>query len=309
MSNSLTEFHFLFQGQIDSLSNETKETLLEEAENIYKDAVDSMIDDPNMKNLFSWYNEPVTVHMILGKSNSNWGRDIFYFAQLSNKNELILHNFLSETNSFDYKQSPDPRFKLSWLIDKKLIAIDMNTIIPESLTIEHYIDAWAKRWVAEEFKIKEEHFSKNPVELVDFNEIYLRPDMNRFNTMIQTINSTQFTLELNECLFAYKNEKWFICASGLGALLEEIMWLTLVKHHEDYLIKDPEPTAAIYRSAFRRSKKINMDQKTDIYLKHIFGLRNSVNHYKTGFANKKMVDDMLEAIELVFQDYYLLPLS
>lgn len=296
----------IFQGYKTDLSCDEKEALLSASKEEYLSILDAMISNESHKNIFSGYNSPLKIHMIVGKSNYNYNIDIFYFSEISQeKDELVFHYLLEETNSFDYAQSADSKFKLGWLIDKGLIDVDLNNIIKYSLTIEHFIVPWTQRWIEQEFNQSQNHFSKTSFEMFDFNSFYLRPDYARYSTLLKTINSEQLTMEFSECLFAYENEKWFICASGLGAILEEVMFLTLEKTNELHLLGKGEPTASIYRSAFRKSRILQMDGKTDAYIKHIFGLRNSVNHFKTGFSNKEMVDEMLKAIEKVYREYYL----
>ena len=52
----------------------------------------------------------------------------------------------------------------------------------------------------------------------------------KFDSMLKDIDDSQFTDEFNQCLFAYENEKWFLCAVGLGSCLEHLMYIILINY-------------------------------------------------------------------------------
>ncbi|MCZ6910062.1 MAG: hypothetical protein O7C56_03265 [Rickettsia endosymbiont of Ixodes persulcatus] len=56
--------------------------------------------------------------------------------------------------------------------------------------------------------------------------------------MVDDVDNDQFADELFECLFAYENEKWFLCSSSLGPLIEELMYLTLKNYNNHELDKN-----------------------------------------------------------------------
>ncbi|NGY93854.1 hypothetical protein F3K44_31285 [Bacillus megaterium] len=71
--------------------------------------------------------------------------------------------------------------------------------------------------------------------------------------MIGKIDNDQFTLELEECLDAYERNV-FVCAAGLGSVLEHLLYLAIEKHVPEKDIKTNEnSTASEYIGQLKKS--------------------------------------------------------
>lgn len=142
-----------------------------------------------------------------------------------------------------------------------------------------------------------------PASLTDFNKMTLRAKRYNFEEMLQTINNKQFEIEFDECLYCYNNQKWFVCAAGLGSILEHLLYLILEKNKMIDSNFPDDATAKIYIEYMSR-KPISIKKRERTNLKTLFLIRNSVSHYNQGFTSKQQCAFLMDGIKDVFNNYY-----
>ena len=173
---------------------------------------------------------------------------------------------------------------------------------------EFMMRRWAKNWVDQEYysTLKAE---SNPTPINHFPKISQRYFIDRyhFEDMLRIINNDQFTDELGQCMFAYENEKWFLCASGLGSCLEHLMYIIL-KNYADKgyptLRRFPkDASAGEYIKRFGLDP-INIDARQATAIRVFFMVRNSVDHFNTGKTQRLFCDLLFDGLSDIYNDYF-----
>lgn len=251
-----------------------------------------------------------------------------FFATKNNKNnsdEFIKFDFSKETENpeFSHKIRGGTKYKLSWLKNKGLLDEEIeNDVIPGSIfswpgenwDVDIFRERWSKDWVDYEYDITQKA-EEIPTPIQPFPQTRQRffVDRYHFNDMLEDIDDSQFTDEFNQCLFAYENEKWFLCAVGLGSCLEHLMYIIL-KNYDEKGYRDKQnngifkgfpkaPTSRDYVLAFRKNP-INISMRQESFINSLFMIRNSVDHHNTGKTQKNACDLLLDGISDFYNDYY-----
>lgn len=241
------------------------------------------------------------------------------FATTSDtRNELLLANGYLETNNPSFSRYVNEKDRINWLVSKQLISKKLSkNILPASLKVTFGVfdgvdavqsEAWMNQWVDKEYDstLSVESIPKPIASFPLSNQKYF-VDRYHFNDMLETINNEQFTDEFNQCLCAYNNQKWFLCASGLGSCLEHLLLIILQNYAENGFdtLKGLgyDPTAASLINNLRK-EPINIDTRQERYIRLVFKARNAVSHYNSGYTSKELCDLMLTGISSIFNDYY-----
>ncbi|WP_142400227.1 hypothetical protein [Mammaliicoccus vitulinus] len=146
---------------------------------------------------------------------------------------------------------------------------------------------------------------QNKTNIVEFNISRIHKELYDFEQMISIINNKQFTIELNECLEVYEQEKYFVAAAGLGSVLEHLLYLSIEKHTPTDFIKTHENSTASEYIAQLKKEPFNINKRDATALKGYFNYRNSVSHFNKGYFSKNMCDQILNGIKICFDRYYL----
>ncbi|MDO0920469.1 MULTISPECIES: hypothetical protein [unclassified Enterococcus] len=280
-----------------------KDLLLDLAKLSYQFYLNKLeIEDIN-EDFFAWKNSNVLITLVLLSDFELGYRTTIGFAETSEENEIKI----VDATNFDLPYSFYKKFKgtekISYLHQKSIISIDPEKIIISSLKNDiKFIDFWAKRWVLKEFE-NIDTFIMPSIELLNFNESIIRAKRYNFEEMLTEINNEQFTIEFDECLYAYNNEKWFVCAAGLGGILEHLLYLILEKNNMIDNNFPDDATAKVYIEYLSR-KPINLRKREKTHLRSLFLIRNSVSHYNQGFTSKDQCMSLLNGIKNVFNNYY-----
>lgn len=170
------------------------------------------------------------------------------------------------------------------------------------------VDFLTYSWTENEYKQTLEIEKKpNPLTPFPLSHQKFFVDRYHFDDMLSTINDDQFTDEFNQCLFAYENEKWFLCATGLGSCLEHIMLIIIENYDKNgfnILHKlGRSPTAKDYLKVFS-SFPIKISSREQSFINMLFIARNSVAHYNTGKTQRKLCDILLDGISDIYNNYY-----
>ncbi|WP_164960365.1 hypothetical protein [Limosilactobacillus reuteri] len=246
------------------------------------------------------------------------------FAEINSSscNKLFHMNLIDETSNHDFGEISPVKIdkKLAWLAQHGFISQDLiNNIITASLhftygdinrkyTLNELHKEWAKRWVDKEYTETQKILQKkNILETFPTSNQKFFVDRYHFDEMLNTLDDNQFTDEFNQCLFAYENRKWFLCATGLGTCLEHLMEKIIINYNNkgyktlSRLGKDP--TFKDYLIIFRKPP-INMEPRQETYIKMLSMARNSVDNHNTGYTKKNICDALLDGIRNIFNDYY-----
>lgn len=238
------------------------------------------------------------------------------------KNKFFSANLVNETTNYTFGSinDADVSKRLSWIVSHKLLSADfIKQVCQASISFDFgtfkngsssqiNIENWARSWVDKEYHdTSKELQNKNVIEPFPLSNQQYFVDRYHFDKMLKTLNDKQFTDEFNQCLFAYENNKWFICASGLGSCLEHLMEKIIINYNQKGyrtlrgLGKDP--TFKDYLTIFRKPP-INMEPRQETYIKMLSMARNSIDHHNTGYTKKNICDSLLDGIRNIFNDYY-----
>lgn len=287
--------------EFDSFST-LKNDLLEYAKANYLYELKLLEPDESTSDIFFWYRKPVKIWCI-GINDSYIGeRRILNFATKNEEDAIEMIDAVQITTSTKFYKMNILQ-KISFLIEKNIIPDISNNIIHSSLNRIPYMGSWAEVWVEKEAN-NIDSLIKSPAEIIDFNKSIIRAKRYNFEEMLAVINNDQFTMEFDECLFAYNNQKWFVCAAGLGGILEHLIYLTLEKNNLIDSNFPDDATAKIYIEHLSR-KPIKMKKREKTHLRSLFLIRNSVSHFNQGFTSKDQCQTLMNGIRDFFNNYYI----
>ena len=277
---------------------------------------------------FSW-SEGKTVNIYAIKVSSD--NDLYHVCTLyfavknSDKtNKLIQLDLVSSTSNPEFLKISDgcPDDKLSWLHNHNLLnKVTDPDIIKGSIHFgyeeiededqwKYLIINWSKNWADSEYYATQSAEEK-PTLIHSFPKTNQKFFIDRchFDDMLKALHDSQFTDEFNQCLCAYENEQWFLCATGLGSCMEHLMLIILKNYDKrekgDSLLKGlpKNPTAKDYLKAFKKDP-IKIEEREEKRIESLFLLRNSVDHHNTGITQKNSCDLLLTGIADIYNDYY-----
>lgn len=246
---------------------------------------------------------------------------VLIIAKSSNENKIIFRDCQDETNNINFKDhqydksmivsflksiSPEDSAVFTGLSESQIMYSQSNE--PHQISV--FIDFVLNDWVEKEYhNTKQQLEQRGLVESFQFSKQRLYVDRFHFEDMLKTINDDQFTDEFNQCLFAYDNQKWFLCASGLGSCLEHLLSM-IVQNYPKLIPKNfpKDPTFQDFRSLLKKPP-ISIDSRQTAYLNMLFIGRNSIDHFNSGYTSKNICDTLLDGVANIFNDYYLPSLS
>ena len=260
----------------------------------------------------------VKTHTLLKISHT---RSYLLFISKSLNDNLKYKDLSAKTHNFEFEQLGTANDKLTYLINNNLITIDASEIIANHTTtiplqedsseksLSIRLSSYVKNLATSEYITSKKSLEQRGIiERFPFSNKQIFVDTYHFDKMLKVINNDQFSDEFNQCLFAYENEKWFICAAGLGSCIEHLMLLTLTNYHKEKNLNGRNPTAKDYLRAFTK-EPINLESRQQTYIDTLFGLRNSVDHHNSGYTSKRICDLLLDGVSDIFNEYYVPSLS
>ncbi|PIO83571.1 hypothetical protein BSQ39_08345 [Loigolactobacillus backii] len=297
----------IFDHYSDIPINEKTETIvLEELKNAYNNEINKMhIDFETDKVFFSWLTQPLKIYMVLvPQKNSSHLQNVIVLAVKNNKDELQILDLKEKITEYAFINF-DINKQISFLIKEKLLDLNPEEIssIISNGTITN-VASIGENWAQSEYKHAGSHFKKPIIETLNFNELGLHAAKYEFDTVIKEIADQQFTAELNECLSAFEHEFYYVCAAGLGGVLESILYFSL----DNYKLIDrsfpKDPTIFDFIRILKSNKIIS--RRDENYIKSNFLIRNSVSHYNSGFTNVSQCQTMMLGVRNLFSTIYLL---
>lgn len=255
---------------------------------------------------------------IFDSSSIKISEKYIFFATKDTSDSIEILDFEKETHTFEFENiSHNNQKVLNYMVSNKLLSKDIvPKIVPESfvqsffrtninvLTQDKNLSRCLKKFADAEYKkTHDQLITQNKIEKFPLTKTKLFVDTYHFDQMLSTLNDNQFTDEFNQCLFAYQNQKWFLCAAGLGSCLEHLMLLTLSNYHKETQL-GRNPTAKDYLKAFTK-EPIKLESRQQTFIDALFRLRNSVDHHNSGITSKRICDTLLDGISDVFNEYYI----
>ena len=205
------------------------------------------------------------------------------------------------------------------IISNSLISLN-NASTDTFNEISSLLTSFAKEFAEQELKNSNQKLKKI---LID-SSIYIYDKqyyIGRFNfeKILLSLNDRQFTSELIDCVIAYEKGLWFVCAAGLGSVIEHLLYISITRldmhyqdshNEEDYKKYSPlkmlstNPTKTDYIAVLNKYHK-SFDMRTKSYLNSLFTLRNSIDHYNNGYANKTTCETLLQGINPIYSNIYI----
>lgn len=278
---------------------------VQEIKNAYDKNVKLATSESNDETYFAWKNKNMIIHNCIVSTRLGSAANLIFATPSDTDDKLAIYNFKKETKNFDFFNFFREIDQISYLFSKHLLpeGIRESIILP---SINIYKSSWsmfAADWVNNEYKTASKHFSMAPIELLNFNSIGLHAAKYKFETMIDTINDPQFTVELSECLNAYEHEKYYVAAAGLGGIIESLLYFTLDNYGMTGKGFPNDPTLSDFLSALKNANLI--DRRRIASIKSTFLLRNSISHYNSGFTSVDQCQSLMHGMTNIFNEYYL----
>jgi hypothetical protein len=284
---------------------------------------------------FSWSgNKHVIIYVVKVFSDyRRYDHSTMYFAVKADtaKDDIKFMDLISRTNNPEFSRIGDSLVlsRVAWLISQGLIDKNISEKICQASTDftfsdfdekkndDIFFEEWAKTWVDREYDAAQEaEENSTPVQkFPNFPNTKQRFFIDRyhFKDMLESLDDSQFTDEFNQCLFAYENEKWFLCAIGLGSCLEHLMLIILTNYEKNGFRDEKNrgifygfpknPTARDYVRLFTKDP-INITSRQATFINLLYMARNSVDHHNTGKTQKNLCDLLLDGISDMYNDYY-----
>lgn len=307
---------------LESLNENVESELLSTMRGWYLDELKYIGIDPvgyDSQPFFWAQDRPITIYILFVSMDSYGLTRLLCFAKRNNEEKSVLNvlNMIDKTSVFAFTHQTTDEQKVHYLLDNHLLDLtDPNEIItnsvlgvlnfdPTVLSLDS-LKILINKWVDDEYSNSKIKLNKQTTQSYTFSEQTFYIDKYNFPTIMNSINSDEFNTELSECLKAYENEWWFICATGLGTCLETLMALTIEKHGVEKPKYWPnDPTAHDYLAILKKAPT-NMTDRDKTRYSAAFMLRNSVDHHNTGRTAKQTCDMLMTSITSFYNEYYLL---
>ncbi|MGR8015613.1 hypothetical protein ACU6IJ_16800 [Bacillus sp. RM3] len=292
--------------KIKEITQEQKTAAFEWIYNQYMNLFNQLSLKPDKsEDFFSFTSKKLDLNIVYYLNDEKVVKVITFFSKSENTGTINLYDVIDQKFSFEILNSSVSVF-ISELINKGIVNIDPQKIIESGiLETGGVVYEVGKYLFRKEYRANWKPQLKTPVEKLNFNSLRIHKEIYEFEDMIDNINNLQFTLELEECLDAYENEKFFLCATGLGSVLEHLLYLAIEKHVEEKDRKTNENSTASEYIGQLKKAPFEISKREVSHLKNIFAYRNSVSHYNKGIFSKEMCDHLLNGIKTSFDNYYM----
>ena len=175
---------------------------------------------------------------------------------------------------------------------------------------------YANFWLKEEYSKDLKILPQTQASILRFDSAILNASIYNFSEIVNTVDDEQFTFNLNQILAAY-NEGWFyVAASAVGGLIENLLYKTAVNYGKtdfkrtndkltkiDYVQKLRELRR--FTQAFQEDQKIHFTDLDELTLDRDYLTRNAISHYNSGFVNKNEVHSLFVALKNTYTRYFL----
>lgn len=289
-------------GQFPQDLDHAKDVLLNYSKRKYLSLTDRMNLDENDKELFSWLVGGIRFHYIL-VSDLRFKAMTEILIEKSDEDEIVFHDCIDITSKYSLSILRGSEKKKYLLSEGCIEGVSIEDLIPftveeNSIAIKDLIP----RWVEKEFRQVDQLIAPS-IESINFNQAIVRSKKYDLDSMFEIINNPQFVAELQECIYSYEHGKWFVCAAGLGGVLEHLLYLILEKNN---MLDRSFPDNATYHDyvSYMAKEPISIPKREKTMIKNIFNIRNSVSHFNQGFTSKDQCTYLMNGIKDIFNNYY-----
>ncbi|MBW1606458.1 hypothetical protein [Lactobacillus sp. Sy-1] len=295
--------------------------ILQKLKELYKDQIKYIGANPE-ENVFIWTKEYLKVWIIqIYNRKFPDTPKFFFFATSGNftKDEIILKDLRESTNIYSIQRNIfDVKKTIQSLIANNLLPKNLNIVessiynMTNSIKMGGFLSDESLNFPAENFadneaKAIDNNLSKSSNDFFNLDKRIFFAKKYDFDNIIKVVDNKHFEARLDDCLWAYNKEKWFLAASGLGSVMEELLILSVMNfsNANKKMIKSlgHTPTLSNYLAALRQ-KPVEMDMTQERYIRCIFELRNCTNHYSSGFTTKSITDELLLGLRNLYDEFY-----
>lgn len=294
---------FRVNGNNVSDIEKNKSSLLEYAKLAYNYYYNKMQINENQEDMFAWKKSAIKISLILIADFDIGRYKVLGFAEASKFDTIEIVDAIDHDLPYTFYKKFTNLEKISYLVQNSIISeLTDDLILASAQTEVTDMHNWAKSFLLEEIN-NIDTLTKPSIELINFNDSIIRAKRYDLEELMYFVNNQQFTAELNECLYAYNNQKWFVCATGLGGVLEHLLYLVLEKND---MIDRSFPSNATISDYISYMKKppVKMERRQQTMIKNIFNIRNSVSHFNQGFTSKDQCTYLMNGIKDIFDNYY-----
>ncbi|PEN31295.1 hypothetical protein CN543_28925 [Bacillus toyonensis] len=306
MKDIFTLFQYeMTSEKIQQITPEQIEATYELLYKNYMDNIEELGKKPdNMNDYFSWTSKKLDINVVYYKKNKEV-KQIFFFSKSDKVGTMVFHDFNQQKIPYEVVSLDVDSF-ISFLIQDGKLNVEPEKIIDAGIFSEGHVLREVGKFLFEwEYNRNWKPQLKSAFEKISFNTLRIHKEIYEFEEMTKIIGNHQFTLELEECIDAYENEKFFVCAAGLGSVLEHLLYLSIEKHVPEKDIKTNENSTAGEYIGQLKKEPFEINKRDVSHLKSIFNYRNSVSHYNKGIFSKDMCDHLLGGIKTAFDKYYM----
>lgn len=295
---------YLYSPQEEMEITEEKENMvLNELKKSYKVEINRMhIDEKKDSVYFPWLVENLKIYFLFVPGS--YSADLLVFAIPHEKDSLQLLDFRKKITEYNFIQL-NTEERISFLLKEGLLDIQPDksvSIFIISNKFDTDIELMGIHWAQRLYNEAREHFKLSKIETLDFDTLGLHAAKYQFKSMIKKISNKQFTVELDECLFAFEHELYYICGAGLGGLLESLLYFSLSNYGVEKEV-GKDPTMKDYIRVLNKYHLI--DRRRENFIKSTFMIRNSISHYNTGFTNVDQCQMVMHGLTNSFSNIYM----
>ncbi|MDT3394307.1 MAG: hypothetical protein LIR10_07020 [Bacillota bacterium] len=269
----------------------------------YLNEINKMQLDSSDKTFFSWLNYSMNIHLCIVPGSKINKLLVIAEKNPSEHDVLNIHDYTDSIRDYDIENSGDSELIISYLVKHSYLKVNSRNIITQALNPFFEFKDQGILWAKNEYDNASNQFSKPSVKKLDFNKIGLHAARYEFDKMINTLDNKQFEIELSESLTAYEKGMFYVCAAGLGGIIESLLYYTL----ENYSLTGNgfpnDPTLSDFLNKFKSVKLV--DRRKINSIKATFQIRNSISHFNDGFTTVDQCNLLMSGIKNIYTNYYL----
>lgn len=251
--------------------------------------------------------------------------DNIIFAEINkNKNDdVVLHDITKlatdnlNINTIHSSETIAYLFENDYLSNINQNNILINSIVSVSIHLnDNYPspNSYARLWITGDYRKISEKFTKRQFDVATFNSNLLNRSSFEFEKIIKDVNDDAFTDNLTQVLGAYNNGWFYVSASGIGGLMETLLYKTIVNYDLKKIKQTKKPTKIDYSemlqqlnkktAGYPRNQQIHYENFESLALTLDFLTRNKVSHYSSFIINERHVNTLFSSLKDIYDRYY-----
>lgn len=303
---------------IEAIESENKEFIEKWKSNIFRIYLDTVnqilgseLNESGNSDIFVWTQHGIELFLVEVNDDNQYASVLPFIKSVKHAYpgalKVSYRDLKQETSDYFIKKK-NFKDKILYLIENNFLDVNLNDILSSSFDIFITQRAFPKLYFEEfadrEFNQANKSLSNKLItSSSSFNNIRIHASTYKFEEMLKIIDNQQFEIELSECLEAYSREMFYVCAAGLGGILEHLMYLTIEKHG---LLDKQFPDNATLQNyiGYFTKPPLSIDKRQKTHIKNIFNIRNSISHFNQGFTAKNQCVMLMDGVKDIFINYY-----